>query len=154
HASYSYDNVDGRVTDEVVADHGGTTVYDAHYKYEAGGLLKSSASSTNRMNLVYGHDDFGRLTSTTGDVSATYGYDAAGDITSDSSSEASYSYPAQGPTGCQSATSVLRACGTPHAPDVLVARDSRVIHHDAAGETDHVASSAGWQENFIWNAFG
>ena len=104
-----------------------TVLYDASYTgYEPNGLVESTTSSTNKMNLTYTHDELDRLTKVSGDVNQTYAYDAAGN------GGPAYTYPAQGPNGCP-ATGTPRPCPAPHAPRF---DGKRQLHYDPNGNLD------------------
>ena len=83
---------------------GSTMLYDASYTaYEPNGLVKSTTSSTSKMNLTYTHDELERLTNVSGDVNQAFYYDAAGN------GGPASTYPIQGPSGCPSTAPRTRA---------------------------------------------
>ena len=77
-ASFTYDP-DRQWLRTAELTRGSTMLYDASYTaYEPNGLVKSTTSSTSKMNLTYTHDELDRLTNVSGDVNQAFYYDAAG----------------------------------------------------------------------------
>ena len=106
---------------------GSTVLYDARYTaYEPNGLVKSTTSSTSKMNLTYTHDELDRLTNVSGDVNQAFYYDAAGN------GGPAFTYPGQGPSGCP-VNGTPHPCAAPHAPRF---DGQRQLHYDPNGNLD------------------
>ncbi len=88
---------------------GSDVLFDVGYELAADGRVKATRSMTNKMNLAFGYDDLGRLTTVAGDVQQTLQYDGIGNITFNSRLGA-YVYPTPGPNGC----GLGNPCPTPH----------------------------------------
>ena len=125
-ASFTYDpDRQWLRTAELTRD--STLLYDASYTgYEPNGLVKSTTSSTNKMNFIYTHDELDRLTNVSGDLNQAFYYDAAGN------GGPASTYPGQGPSGC-STNGNTHPCPAPHAPRF---DGQRQLHYDPNGNLD------------------
>jgi RHS repeat-associated protein len=121
---FTYDPNRDWLTDASV-ERTGKQLYQATYHRDAGGLVKSTSSNTNKMNLGFTYDDLNRLLTVTGDSTQDFRYDDLGNMTYNSGI-GTYTYPAAGPNGC--GTDV--ACAGPHA---VSSAGSRTYGYDADG---------------------
>ena len=130
--SYAYDNRDRLVSIRVESRR--RTAYQVSYRYRPNGLIASTSSRRNRMNLSYSYDDLDRLTKVTGDVQESYTYDAIGNLTS-KTGVGVYKYPAPCGTG--------QNCTGPHA--VVQAGDK----HYGYDRNGNMTGRAG--RRIVWN---
>jgi RHS repeat-associated protein len=113
---------------------GTSTLYDAGYSYEPSGLVRSTTSTTNKMNLTFVHDELDRLKEVNGDFTQSFSYDPAGNMTFNSAAGITYIYPPQGPNGCP-INGAPHFCRTPHAPQTVWPLQ---FHYDANGNLSSV----------------
>jgi RHS repeat-associated protein len=132
---------------------GSITLYQAGYEYFANGLVQTTNSSTNKMNLTYSYDDLNRLTSVGTDLSQTFHYDATGNM--DYNSEVgTYTYLSSAGTRCGAVTSTPTPC--PHAvKSTLSPQNYQEFKYDANGNLTFAKRTVSgvYQERSIeWNA--
>jgi RHS repeat-associated protein len=100
-------------------------LYQACYKYKPNGLIESTSSTTNKMNLSFTYDDLNRLTDVTGDMEQHLDYDSIGNMTHNSTL-GDYDYRPSGSDGCGDG-------GTNAGPHAVCQAGSRVYGYDANG---------------------
>ena len=88
-------------------------LFNAQYTYKPNGLLATSSSTTNAMNLTFSHDSMGRLRTVTGDYRQTFTYDGVGNLLTNSAL-GTYTYPPQGNLGCSPNGIIRQPCPQPH----------------------------------------
>jgi RHS repeat-associated protein len=66
---------------EATVRRGDETLYQAGYTYKPNGLVASTSSATNKMNMTFNYDGLNRLTEVTGDLQQSFGYDSIGNMT-------------------------------------------------------------------------
>lgn len=102
-----------------------TPIFQASYtEHEPNGLIKSTSSTTNKMNSTFEYDHVNRLKEVTGDGAQSFDYDAIGNMTRNSSRN--YVYPTSGPNGCGQGV----PCAGPHA---VKKAGNRTYDYDANG---------------------
>jgi RHS repeat-associated protein len=131
------------LTSETVSK-GSTRVYDATYTYGANGLLDSTKSTTNQMDLKYGYDGLDRLVNVTGDVTQSFQYGADGNLKFNSPL-GNYTYPPAGPSSC-STNGTPRACPHPHGVETV---GTLTMKYDANGQLSSVDDSATQKQQAI-----
>jgi RHS repeat-associated protein len=124
---------------------GTARVYDATYAYAANGMLLSTKSTTNKMNLAYGYDGLDRLTSVGGDLSQSFRYRADGNLLFNSTL-GNYTYPPPGPNACSTTSGALRACPHPHGVETV---GTLTMKYDANGQLSSVDDSATQKQQAI-----
>ena len=148
-ANFAYDPDRGWLERASVA-RGSSRLYDAAYTYEPNGIVKSTESTTNKMQFTFIHDDLDRLTDVSGDLTETFRYDAAGNMLLNSSVKPSgnYGYPAQGPAGCP-VNGTPRPCAQPRAPSNVGLLSFR---YDANGNLSSITDPTAMKSKGIdWN---
>lgn len=128
-----------------VANSAGGALYDATYTYEANGLVKSTASTTNAMNVTFTYDDLDRLRDASGDITEYFRYDPAGNMTA-STNFPTYAYPMPGPQGCMVGT-VAQPCPRPNAP---TGAGLMALQHDANGNLSMVTNAQNQTKGIDW----
>jgi RHS repeat-associated protein len=133
--------------DTATVSRGTTGLYNARYRYELNGLVRSIASTTDKMNVVLTHDELDRLREVTGDLRESFRYDAAGNLQY-SSALGTYAYPRQGPNGC-TVSGTPHPCAEPHAPTQA---GGLLLDYDANGDLRSVTDPARNKSRGIdWN---
>jgi RHS repeat-associated protein len=143
---FTYDPNRQWLKDAVVSS-GRQQLYEAAYQYHPNGIIKSSSSTTNNMNLTFTYDDLNSLMEVRGDWQQSFTYNSLGNMTSNSG-VGTYTYPVSGPTGCTK--DVVRIpCQGPHA----VKQAGPLTHkYDANGNMFEVFDSAVQaKKNVSWN---
>ena len=100
-------------------------LYQACYKYKPNGLIQSTSSTTNKMNLSFMYDDLDRLTDVTRDTEQQFDYDSIGNMTNNSAL-GDYEYRPSGSDGCG-------AEGTSAGPHAVCQAGPREYLYDANG---------------------
>ena len=127
----------------------GTLLFDEHDDYLPNGLISAAHSHTDRLNLSYGYDDGGELTSVGGDQRLTAAYDDAGDIKA-RSDVGSYAYKSGHAHG------VSRAGTHRYRYDAdgdVTSRDRQPIEWDARGHATWLNDGRGWLHS-LYDASG
>jgi len=101
-------------------------LYQACYKYKPNGLIESTSSTTNKMNLSFTYDDLNRLTDVTGDTEQHLDYDSIGNMTHNSTL-GDYDYQPSGSDGCG-------AGQTNAGPHAVCQAGSHNYQYDANGD--------------------
>jgi RHS repeat-associated protein len=132
---------------------GNTTLFDTTYTYEPNGVVKSTSSTTNSMNVTFGYDDLDRLLTATGDINESFAYDAAGNITR-STAAGGYTYPAPGPQGCL-VNGVRQGCPRPNAPESLyggiyTSAGVVTLYHNANGNLSMMRNAQNQLKSIDW----
>lgn len=66
HSHFTYDQHRSWQDSVRIVDNAGLVLYARIYSHEPNGLVKSSSSTTNAMNLTFTHDDMDRLREVSG----------------------------------------------------------------------------------------
>jgi RHS repeat-associated protein len=142
--TYHYDP-DREWLDHITAEAGQSVLFDVDYDYYPNGLIKSSTSRTNKMNLSYVYDHAGQLTDVTGDLEQHFHYDSTGNIT-DNSDVGTYFYDSSnGGGGCGSAPNAL-SC--PHA---VKSAGTTKLGYDSAGNMTSATGTSAKTRTIKWN---
>jgi RHS repeat-associated protein len=128
---------------------GSNTVFQAGYEYYANGLINTTSSTTNKMNLTFTYDDMNRLKNQSGDLTQTFDYDLLGNMTYNSEM-GTYAYRSR---GC----GIVLSNSCPHAVKSISAGPTfhEEFWYDANGNMTRSArdTSSGHKERSLeWNA--
>jgi len=129
-----------------------TKPFDAQYTYQPNGLLATSSSTTNAMNLTYSHDSMSRLRSVRGNYFQTFTYDGVGNIQTNSAL-GTYTYPPQGNLGCSPNGVTRQPCAQPHgvqaAGPLKFSYDANGLLRDAVDTVAHTMRHIDWTSDHL-----